>query len=81
VNLIAAILIYVAYNNASGLFKAWASQGKVSFMVGLMATHLIVLALAAFLFWRRTSLLRLWPWGSVTQGDRRNTASSDVASS
>lgn len=81
VNLIAAILIYVAYNNASGLFKAWASQGKVSFTVGLMATHLIVLALAAFLFWRRTSLVRLWPWGSITQGDRRHAASSDVASS
>ncbi len=79
VNLIAAILIYVAYNNASGLFKAWASQGKVSFIVGLLATHVLVLALTAFLFWRRTSLLRLWPWSAGVRGSRAPDVSAGVA--
>ncbi len=79
VNLIAAILIYVAYNNASGLFKAWASQGKVSFIVGLLATHVLVLALTAFLFWRRTSLLRLWPWSAGVRGSRAPGVSAGVA--
>lgn len=79
VNLIAAILIYVAYNNATGLFKAWASQGKVSFIVGLLATHVLVLALTAFLFWRRTSLLRLWPWSAGARSSRAPGVSAGVA--
>jgi lipopolysaccharide export system permease protein len=61
INLIIAVLIYVTYNNLTGVMQAWVSQGRVSFAVGLMGTHSVVLVIAAWLFWRRTSLLRLWP--------------------
>jgi hypothetical protein len=29
--------------------------------VGLLATHVVVIAIIAFMFWRRMSLSRLWP--------------------
>ena len=61
INLVIAVLIYVTYNNLTGVMQAWVSQGKVSFGVGLVITHAVVLVLAAWLFWRRTSLVRLWP--------------------
>ena len=61
INLIIAVLIYVTYNNLTGVMQAWVSQGKVSFLTGLLATHTVVLVVAAWLFWRRTSLVRLWP--------------------
>lgn len=61
VNLVVAVLIYVIYNNVTSLMQAWVAQGKVSFAVAVFATHAVVLAVAAWLFWRRTSLVRLWP--------------------
>ena len=61
INLVIAVLIYVVYNNLNGLSQAWVGQGRMSFAVGLTATHAAVLAIAAWLFWRRTSLVRLWP--------------------
>jgi lipopolysaccharide export system permease protein len=60
-NLVVAVLIYVIYNNLNGLSQAWVAQGKLSFAAGLLTTHAVVLAIAAWLFWRRTSLVRLWP--------------------
>ncbi|MFM1987757.1 MAG: Lipopolysaccharide export system permease protein lptF [Pseudomonadota bacterium] len=61
VNLVIAVLIYVVYNNLTGIMQAWVSQGRLSFATGLVATHAVVLAIAAWLFWRRTSMVRLWP--------------------
>jgi len=61
INLLVAVLIYVTYNNVNGLMQAWVSQGRVSFVVGLFATHGVVLLLAAWLFWRRSTMVRLWP--------------------
>jgi lipopolysaccharide export system permease protein len=61
INLVIAVLIYVLYNNLNGLSQAWVAQGKLSFGTGLVLTHAAVLAVAAWLFWRRTSLVRLWP--------------------
>jgi lipopolysaccharide export system permease protein len=61
VNLIVAMLIYVIYNNANSLMQAWVSQGRLPFAVGLLATHGVVIAIIAFMFWRRMSLSRLWP--------------------
>jgi lipopolysaccharide export system permease protein len=61
VNLIVAMLIYVIYNNANSLMQAWVSQGRLPFAVGLLATHVVVIAIIAFMFWRRMSLSRLWP--------------------
>jgi lipopolysaccharide export system permease protein len=61
VNLIVAMLIYVIYNNANSLMQAWVSQGRLPFAVGLLATHVVVISIIAFMFWRRMSLSRLWP--------------------
>jgi lipopolysaccharide export system permease protein len=63
----------VIYNNLTGVMQAWVAQGKVSFAVGVFATHSVVLAVAIWLFWRRVSLVRLWPrW-------RRRAAASPAA--
>jgi lipopolysaccharide export system permease protein len=61
VNLVVAVLIYVIYNNVNGLTQAWVSQGRMSFVAGVFATHAVVLGVTAWLFWRRSSLVRLWP--------------------
>lgn len=61
VNLLIAVLIYVTYNNLNGVVQAWVAQGRMPFALGLVATHATVLAVAAWLFWRRTSLVRLRP--------------------
>jgi len=61
VNLLIAVLIYVSYNNMTGVMQAWIAQGKTSFAVGAVVTHAVVFALAAWLFWRRSTLVRLWP--------------------
>jgi lipopolysaccharide export system permease protein len=61
INLVVAVLIYVLYNNLNGLSQAWVAQGRLSFAAGAFLTHAAVLAAAAWLFWRRTSLVRLWP--------------------
>lgn len=61
INLVIAILIYVIYNNASSLMQAWVAQGRIPFVVGLLAPHLVMLAVIAFMFWRRMTLRRLLP--------------------
>jgi lipopolysaccharide export system permease protein len=61
INLVVAVLIYVLYNNLNSLSQAWVAQGRLSFATGLVLTHAAVLAVAAWMFWRRTSLVRLWP--------------------
>jgi lipopolysaccharide export system permease protein len=60
-NLIVAVLIYLVYNNVTSVVQAWVAQGRIDFAVGVWVTHAAVLAIAAWLFWRRTSLIRLWP--------------------
>jgi lipopolysaccharide export system permease protein len=61
VNLIVAVLIYLVYNNMSSVVQAWIAQGRLDFAIGVWVMHAAVLALAAWLFWRRTSLTRLLP--------------------
>jgi lipopolysaccharide export system permease protein len=61
INLVIAVLIYVVYNNLNGLTLAWVSQGRMSFGAAVFSTHAVVLLVTAWLFWRRTSLTRLWP--------------------
>jgi lipopolysaccharide export system permease protein len=84
VNLIVAMLIYVIYNNANSLMQAWVSQGRLPFAVGLLATHVAVIAIIAFMFWRRMSLSRLWPawltWRGVrTQANPRQPAGPEAS--
>ncbi|HYF58032.1 MAG TPA: LPS export ABC transporter permease LptF [Burkholderiaceae bacterium] len=61
INLVVAVLIYVVYNNVTGIMQAWVAQERVPFAFGVAVTHVSVLALAAWLFWRRTSMRRLLP--------------------
>ena len=61
VNLLIAVLIYAIYNNLISLMQAWVTQGKVSFPVGLLSTHVAIFAVTAWLFWRRSSMVSLWP--------------------
>lgn len=58
VNLIVALVFYLIYNNAGSVVQAWIAQGKTSFAVGVLAPHVIVIAVVAWLFWRRISLRR-----------------------
>lgn len=60
-NLIMALLIYIIYNNLLSIMQAWVAQGKLSPIIGLWPVHATVLALAAYLFYRRLFLLPLMP--------------------
>ncbi|OIQ86325.1 lipopolysaccharide export system permease protein LptF [mine drainage metagenome] len=60
-NLIMALLVYIIYNNLLSIMQAWVAQGKLSPLIGLWPIHAAVLALAAYLFYRRLFLLPLLP--------------------
>ncbi|MCO5107771.1 MAG: LPS export ABC transporter permease LptF [Burkholderiaceae bacterium] len=60
INLLVALLLYVTYSNLISLVQAWIAGEKLPFSIGAWALHVIVLALAGVLFWRRTTLPR-WP--------------------
>ncbi|PLZ00516.1 LPS export ABC transporter permease LptF [Burkholderia sp. WAC0059] len=53
INLVMAVLIYLTYSNLLNVVQSWIEQGKLSFGVGLVALHIVVGALVAFLFWMR----------------------------
>jgi lipopolysaccharide export system permease protein len=55
-NLVLAILIYAIYNNLITVCQAWVSQGKLSFTVGCLAPHAVMLVpLIGMTYWRMTS--------------------------
>ncbi len=58
VNLILALLIYITYSNLVSLTRAWVGQERISFWLGVWVVHAALLALAAFLFWRRMRVPR-----------------------
>jgi lipopolysaccharide export system permease protein len=60
-NLMFAILIYMTYNNMMSICQAWISQGKLSPWIGLIPAHIVFIALAFYLFYRRTYLLPVLP--------------------
>jgi lipopolysaccharide export system permease protein len=53
INLIFALLAYMVYSNLISMAQAWVSQGRLSFSTGWWIFHAAMLALLAFLFWRR----------------------------
>jgi len=55
-NLILAALAYLVYNNAISIVQAWVSQGKLSFLTGMVVPHLIVLSIIVVLFHRRLAV-------------------------
>ena len=58
INLVFALLIYMVYSNLVSIAQAWVLQGRLSFAVGWWVVHAAMLAILAFLMWRR---LRIGP--------------------
>jgi len=52
-NLILALLVYLIYSNVLSMMQAWVAQGRVSFLVGLLSVHLVMLVALPLLFARR----------------------------
>lgn len=42
-NMVLAILIYAIYNNLITICQAWVAQGKLSFLLGMLAPHAVML--------------------------------------
>lgn len=61
-NLIFAILTYMIYSNLLSVSQAWVSQGKLPFVVGVVAVHVLMFVMLLVLFFRR---LMLVSWGRV----------------
>ena len=61
VNLFAALLVYVLYNNLMSVAQAWVAQERIGFGIAVWVVHAALAALIALLFWRRVRL----PRGSV----------------
>jgi lipopolysaccharide export system permease protein len=59
-HLIAAVLIYMIYNNLLSMAQAWVAQGKLTPWVGLWGVHVAMLAVITFLFYRRLSVVPLF---------------------
>lgn len=57
-SLILALLTFVIYNNLLGIIQAWVAQGKISFLVGLLGVHAVMLVLVWLMFYQRMSLRR-----------------------
>ena len=48
-----AILIYAVYTNLMSASQAWVAQGRISFAVGLVSVHLVMLIALPLMFARR----------------------------
>ena len=75
-NLMFAIFIYMVYSNVLSIFQAWVTQGKLNHWIGLWPVHIFFMALAFYLYYRRTYLLPVIPkmlaqlWPGNWQGER-----------
>jgi lipopolysaccharide export system permease protein len=78
-NLIVAVLLYLLYNNMTSIVQVWVARGRLDFAIGVWITHAAVLLLAAFLFWRRTSLVRIWPRALTLSSIRMRLAGTDAS--
>jgi lipopolysaccharide export system permease protein len=56
VNLVFALLTYMVYSNLVSVMQAWVSQGKLGFATGWWVVHAGMLAVLAYLFWRRMNV-------------------------
>jgi len=52
-NLVMAVLIYLTYSNLLNVAQSWIEQNKISFGLGLVILHVIVLGVVVALFWLR----------------------------
>lgn len=62
-NLMMAVLIYLIYNNLLSILQAWASQNKMSPLIGMWPVHGVMILLVGYLFYcrlRQRPLLPRW---------------------
>ena len=52
--LMIALLLYFVYNNLLSLSQAWVAQDKLNPLVGMWASHLLMLSAVVILFYRRS---------------------------
>lgn len=66
INLVFALLIYMAYSNLISIAQAWVHQGKIDFAIGWWVVHAGMICVLGFLFMRRLRigpLFSLRTWG------------------
>ncbi|MFZ2163348.1 MAG: LPS export ABC transporter permease LptF [Sideroxyarcus sp.] len=61
INLIAAMVIYMVYNNMISVTNSWVGRGKLDPTVGLLSIHLFMFAVMLVMFYHRTSPSS-WRW-------------------
>ncbi|HOL64620.1 MAG TPA: LPS export ABC transporter permease LptF [Accumulibacter sp.] len=55
-NMLLAIMVYLIYNNLLTISQGWLASGRISFGVGLLVVHLLMLALLPLLFYHRIAV-------------------------
>jgi lipopolysaccharide export system permease protein len=61
-NLIAAIVLYMFYNNMATISASWVARGKVGMMAGLWGIHLVLLITTIVYFYHRSSPFSWQRW-------------------
>ena len=59
-NLVLALLIYMAYGNMLSITQASIAQSRISIAVGLLGVHAVMLVILAALFYRRLTVFSLF---------------------
>jgi lipopolysaccharide export system permease protein len=55
-NLLIAVIIYMAYNNMMSVATTWVGQGKLSVVMGLWSVHGAMLTILLLLFYKRSAV-------------------------
>jgi lipopolysaccharide export system permease protein len=61
-HLVAALLIYMIYNNLLSIAQAWGQSGKVAPWAGVWSVHLLMLVLTTMFYYRRQTVAPLLHW-------------------
>jgi lipopolysaccharide export system permease protein len=56
-NMLLSIFTYMIYSNLLSISQAWVAQGKISFTVGVLLVHVLMITLLPLLFYRRIAVL------------------------
>jgi lipopolysaccharide export system permease protein len=59
-NLVLALLIYMAYGNMLSIAQASLAQSRISLATGMLGVHALMLVILALLFYRRLMVFSLW---------------------
>ena len=59
-NLIIAILAYLTYSNAISVCQSWVARERLSFELGLLVPHLVVVLVLGALFYKRLAVHPFW---------------------